>query len=367
MSTDVSFQSMVKYVWDVHKDVEDEYQNIGRVISIEGITSLDLGYKLKKSGASDVLWESGAIRLQFNPCLRERVQKLCGEWRLYSAKNILEVGSGKLTKGESYVSALMPEQIKWRVTHSDLNRSAGTNNQGKFITADVTKLSEKVGKCAYDVIYCSCVLDTLNTKRLKKALKEIYESLKDGGLFISFSDLSPYLNTLSDALTKEGKIIFPLTNSEKQQIGLQVLNHEHLSSYIESTKPSKQDVSFLKWYSELNPSMRDGILNILWGRNRDYKEMSYTFSEWVKHLEIEGMESVLNTEFFHGNLRKGLKEAGFNIRVFNAVKNFTVKDQESRYNYYAYSNGLLTRRNIYVLAPGKTYFSLTIHLVVAQK
>lgn len=150
---------------------------------------------------SDLSWKEKTQTLRkkhqaaFFSFLNEKLSPI-----LQEHEKILEIGSGPIDQGESYLSALIKRigTFDWILTdQNDLD-----------LTDSLPWNKDPVDQ----VIGCN-VLDTLAYSDFKIAFQKIHTILKKEGHFIHLADLNFFTTSFLDACSQKNEVLFPASNS----------------------------------------------------------------------------------------------------------------------------------------------------------
>lgn len=275
---------------------------------------------------------------------------------LFSGKNILEIGAGKLdNNGKSYLMNLLPEEIAIKIKPTDFNKS-----YKKIKHTDVTKLTIDFAKESFDVIMGLSVIDTIQTKNLRTAVEKISFCLKKGGYFLHAMSLPPFEDTILDEYSKkEDQIWFP-TYEEGSFKGVRTLEKNQFSAVLKKVKLSNRERVFFGDFLDYSSLERGNFFTQL---DQDHLIKLDTLSR-----KIPGMQEVNNCQFFEGNIKKALSHQFEIIKMEYITKSKDILVDEGKGGYeIKMVHGKYSKNSNPSLASNSSKVTLETLVLVAKK
>lgn len=320
-------------------------------------------------------WKSPVkFRGMFHALYSQHVNEVVKVFFTKEKYKVLELGAGFLKENhKSQLLGCIQESYNFQITYSDINpkivvAALGMPSRADYIQLDARQISKKIDKSSLDGVMASCFLDTLHGTHLPTALKEIFQSLKEGGLFFHISDLDPYVNTLVIDHKDNPGILFPLVEDNNFIRGLQVVPREDCERKISSllSLKNEEEAAFLQKYLDLSNDVRAASIIQLC----TCSEVPFKISEWIKTTFPQNRKEIINEKYFQERVQGALKETGFEILQcgLRIKKEETPRGEydDKDFNDFASFHGHLIKQKK-ELAPGMVRKALSVHIIVAKK
>lgn len=325
--------------------------------------------KSEEGLSQGVFWKSiPKWRLAFKIPETLIISALCKKYLSIQDKTI-EIGSGKLEDGLSYLMQRMPPHLQTTVQPTEVN-ALFTKGVSQVKKIDLCNLDKSYASSSLNKIIGSSILDVLSKSDLSIALDQIHTALKPGGLLLHFVHLEPYSDTLLTSFREDSSVCFPWEDEDCFK-GLHIIPKDKLREFIETNEELSDFArEFLSWYSDLTTSERELTLNTIITDHQNHKQTSIDFSNWIQALNPKGIKKIDNNAYFEERMRKGLEAARFEILEFGYQVASHIRDRKNEsgdLNYFVYELGKKTATKIYVLQPGKVCHGVKMHVIVAKK
>lgn len=312
----------------------------------------------------------------------EMINEIC-RTHLSQHQKILEIGAGKLNAdGHSHLMQRLPQDIRDSVEPTEINRFFIGQTGSALKHADTVELTKLYQSGSVDHVIGSEVLDTLSERDLQASLQQMHQILKNNGLIVHFRFLRPFTDTIVSEYAKDDTICFPSTGSDKRLDGLQIISKKDLLEFLSTQNQlSTNEVAFLTWFANLPANHRELIINEIDNTELD---TSCMLSKWMKQINPKGITVLKNSEFFEKRMMAALERAGFRVIEFGyrtgehiidrppnflneAPPNLTESIRKTNVNEFELKDGESSKNQCLVLAIGKIFQRLHLHVIIAQK
>ena len=297
---------------------QQRFDGIHQLMRTAGVDNMvDLKNYFRKIGHEPEESHSSE-RKQFYTLVQKVVHKVAAKY--FDEKkdvHILELGAGfPGHNAQSYLTSLFPPALQPAILSTDEDpkalKAAKDQNFKRFRQLDAAKLSNMFPKGSFEKVIASCFLDTLTKNDLKKVLVQIRDALKDGGAFVHFSDIAPYMNIFVNHNVNPKTMAFPLTDQHAKIIGLQMIDQDVYNNVLRKElvkKASNIEIQFLDWYRGLDNIEREYMLSFIWEFG-----VSQQISDWIKNIiPQDKIKIVSRHQFFQDHVKEGLKDSGLDV------------------------------------------------------
>lgn len=147
-----------------------------------------------KSGRNS--WDLGkGDRDRFKPAAKKIVSQIFHD-HIRSGATILELGSNTIETEHSYLSSLVPPEYMEGFIFSDflpqVVQEQALKTKYRYEQVNAKRIEDKFSKSSLDAIVSLSTLDTIEESKIPKIARSAFETLKEGGHFIVFTDREPH-------------------------------------------------------------------------------------------------------------------------------------------------------------------------------
>lgn len=236
--------------------------------------------------------------------------------RLFDASQTsLEIGCGILDNGGySFLTSSIPRAVAKNFSYCEINPNAVQKSlrncpEARIQFADVLELGRFYPKNSFDNIVGINVLDTFDSKDLKKALVQIQQVLKPNGQLVHILNMEPFFCSIYHDLFTDGMMAFPYVQSDSRRKILLIPKSDW--------KPMHQELSSKKLLPETALAFLDYVATLsgvqqerLWvGMNALDKKAS--MESLGKALASLGVKALSTMDIFSDHYKTALEQCGF--------------------------------------------------------
>lgn len=283
--------------------------------------------------------------------------------------SILEVGAGNLPIRE-FMHGLTPE-IKDNIVISELRPGIVEKLRNKYSNKvlELNVFNLKMDPSSFNaVIGCDIFNTFTSNQQFTTAAQQIKKVLHQNGVFIHFSVRAPYPELTFHQFRNNSKVIFPIINEFQTMSGVRVVDKAELDACIGSI-PDSATQELLQHYASLTSIQREIFITQIHSQNEWMKALSCA----SKMLNCPNSQNFTFEACMANKLKNTFEAQGFKALLSQKMEGHYCSERTPDHdvdpgrNFFFMDRTRRIRSQLSMLAPGRTYESTYVNVLVCRK